>query len=203
MVPLLSLTTPLPPTNGARTSTRGHVTPLRSCSMNGLQKERDPGPLARGACSAPSARTRRESWFGRGRVFRRTLVSELRPPAHRPNWLCPGPYLNLLTHSNLLLRPRRPLLPTTRSNLHVLLLRDPTLFPPLPPRPSPLRPLPSLTLVRPLRVAGHRRAAVHHRAAPSSSTPCLHGTHRGRLYAPPLTALALPQRTSNYVDSNV
>ena len=125
-------------------------------------------------------------------MFRRTLVSELRPPAHRPNWLRPGPYLTLLTHSNLLLRPRRPLLPTTRSNLHVLLLRDPTLLsPPLPPRPSPLRPLPSLTLVRPLRVAGHRRAAGHHRAAPSSSTPCLHGTHRASLYSSPCLGLRL------------
>ena len=45
------------------------------------------------------------------------LVSELRPPAHRPNWLCLGQYLTLLTHSNLLLHPRRPLLPTTLSNL--------------------------------------------------------------------------------------
>ena len=80
-------------------------------------------------------------------MFRRTLVSELRPPAHRPNWLRPGPYLTLLTHSNLLLRPRRPLLPTTRSNLHVLLLRDPTctlspslpLSPPAPPPSGPSR----------------------------------------------------------------
>ena len=67
-------------------------------------------------------------------MFRRTLVSELRPPAHRLNWLCLGQYLTLLTHSNLLLRPRAAFLLHIRTTLSIhVLFYDPSPPPPAPP----------------------------------------------------------------------
>ena len=174
--------TPLPPTNGACTSTRGHVTSFRSCSMNGLQKERDSRPLARSAAQHPPPPPTRHE------LFRRTLGSELCPPAHRPNWLCLGQYLTLLTHSNLSFY-----VPTTLSFPRLFQtspcppLHDPSLSPPL--LPPDRRTSPGC------RSSSGRAFIVY-----VLSTPCLHGTHRASLYSSPRSRglrLSLRARTPN------